>query len=46
MMNMQNLDSKVNVGVKFKDDICAKLCIRLWFESDWYIGNITQSRWF
>ena len=23
-----------------------KLCLKLWFERDWYICNITESRWF
>ena len=22
--------------VKYIDGICAKLCLKLWFESDWY----------
>ena len=46
MMNMPNLGLKESVGVKYKDDICAKLCLKLWFESDWYIRNITESGWF
>ena len=43
MMNIQNLGSKESLGVKFKDGICAKLCLKLWFESDWYFYNITES---
>ena len=43
-MNKQNLGSKENVGVKFKEDICADLFLKLWFESGWYICNITWSR--
>ena len=34
MMNKQNLGSKENVGVKVKEDICADLFLKLWFESD------------
>ena len=36
MMNMQNQGSKENLGVKFKEGICAKLCLKLWFESGWF----------
>ena len=36
MMNIQNLGSKESLRVKFKDGICAKLCLKLWFESDWH----------
>ena len=45
MMNMQNLDLKDRLGVKFKDSICDELCLKLWFESDWYFFNIIES-WF
>ena len=38
--------SKERVGVKYKDDIFAKLYLKLWFESDWYFCNITESGWF
>ena len=38
--------SKESVRVKFKDGICAELCLKLWFESDWYFCNITNSEWF
>ena len=34
------------VGVRFKDGICAELCLKLWFESNWYFCNITESEWF
>ena len=44
MRNKQNLGSKENVGVKVKEDICADLFLKLWFESDWHICNITWSR--
>ena len=43
---MRNLRSKGSVEVKCKDDICAELCLKLCFESDWYFCNITKSRWF
>ena len=43
MMNIQNLRSKEGVGVKFMEGICSKLCLKLWFESDWYFCNITKS---
>ena len=36
MMNMLNLRSKESAGVKFKDGICVELCLKLWYESDWY----------
>ena len=35
MINIWNLDSKGSLGVKYKDDICAELCSKLWFESDY-----------
>ena len=34
------------VEVKFNGGICTKLCLKLWFESDWYFYNIAESRWF
>ena len=40
---MQNLDLKDRLGVKFKDSICDELCLKLWFESDWYFFNIIES---
>ena len=46
MMNVWNLGSKETVGVIFKEGICAKLCLKHWFESDWHFCNITQSGWF
>ena len=46
MMKIENLGSKESVGVKFKDAICAELCLRLWFESDLYFCNVTESGWF
>ena len=36
------VSSKENVGVKFKEVICIKLCLKLWFERDWYFLNITS----
>ena len=32
--------------VKYKDDICAELRLKLWFESHLYFCNITESGWF
>ena len=32
------------VGLKFKDGICVKLCLKLWFESDWYFCKITENK--
>ena len=46
MMNMQNLGSQESVRVKYIEDIYAKFSLKLWFESDWYVCNITESRWF
>ena len=45
MMNTQNLGSKESVGVNYKDDICAELWLKLWFEGDWHFCNITESGW-
>ena len=33
---MLDLGLKERVGVKFKEGICAELCLKLWFESGWY----------
>ena len=33
MMNMQNLGSKEILGLEFKDNTYAELCLKLWFES-------------
>ena len=46
MINTQNLGLKENLGVKFKDRVCAELWLKLWFESDWCFCNITESGWF
>ena len=46
MMNMQDLDSKESLAVKFKREICAKLGLKPLFERDWYFDNVTESRWF
>ena len=43
MINIWNLGSKWQIGVKYKDEICAELYLKLWFESDWYFCNITES---
>ena len=32
--------------VKYKDDICAELCPKLWSESGWCFCNINESGWF
>ena len=36
MINGQNLGSKESVGVRFKEGICAELCLKLWSENDWH----------
>ena len=46
MMNVQNLGSKESLQVKFNDGICAELCLKLWFESNWYFCNIAESECF
>ena len=46
MMKIQNLGSKEKLGVKFEDGKCAALCLKLWFERNWYFCNITESGWF
>ena len=43
MINIQNRGSKESLGVKFKGDTFAELCLKLWFESDWYFCNITKT---
>ena len=43
---MRNLGSTEIIGVKFEKGICAELCLKLWFESDWYFCNINKSGWF
>ena len=45
-MNMRNLWWKENLWVKFKHGICTELCLKLWFEKDWYFCNITETGWF
>ena len=35
-----------SLGAKFKDNICAEFCLKLWFENDWYFRNVTESGWF
>ena len=45
MMNIRNVGSKESLRVKLKDGIGTKLCLKLWFKSDWYSCNITDS-WF
>ena len=46
MMNIRKLGSIETVGVKLKDDICAELRLKLWFESDWYFCNSAKTGWF
>ena len=36
MINILDLGLKERVGVKFKEGICAELCLKLWFESGGY----------
>ena len=43
MMNIQNLGLQESVRVKFKEGICVELCLKLWFERDWYFCDITKS---
>ena len=40
MMSIPNLGSKQNVGNKFKEGICTKLCLKLWFDSNWYFVKL------
>ena len=44
-MNMRILDSKEGLGVNFKDGICAEYMRQyiIWFESNWYFCNVTES---
>ena len=34
--------SKGQIGVKYKDEICAEQCLKPWFESDWCFCNIAE----
>ena len=45
-MNIRNLGLTESLGAKFKDVICAELCLKLWFEWNWYFYNITEPWWF
>ena len=42
---MQNLGSKGSVGVKYKDDICDKLCLNFGLKTTGVFCNI-ESGWF
>ena len=44
MINIRNLGSNESLGVQFKDDIGAELCLKLWFESDCYLKSDWLSR--
>ena len=46
MINIRFLGSKEDVEGKFKERICAKLRLKLWFESNWHFSNITKLGWF
>ena len=43
MMNIENLGSKESVRVKCIGGMYIEFCLKLWFESDWYFGNIIGS---
>ena len=43
MMIIRNLSSKESMGIKFKDGIWNKLCLKLWFKSDCFFCNMTES---
>ena len=45
MTNIRNLRSKGSREVKYKNVICAEVCLKLWFESDCYFCSITKSGW-
>ena len=36
--------SKEILGVKFKDGMCPKLCLKLSFERDWYFRDNTENK--
>ena len=38
------MGSKESLWVKFKEGTRAKLCLKLWFESDYYFCNIIYSQ--
>ena len=46
MTNIRNLGSKERLGVQFKDEKCAELCLKLCFERDWYFCNVNDPGWF
>ena len=46
MVDMRNRGPKGSLRVKFKDNICAESCLKLWFKNEWYFCNITESGWF
>ena len=38
--------SKESAETKFKEGTCPELCLKLWYETGWYFGNIAKSGWF
>ena len=40
------LKLKESLGIKCKDSICVELCLKHWFESNYYFCNITEPAWF
>ena len=42
MMKTQNLGSEEELTVEFNNGVCAELCLKLWFERDWYFCNNTE----
>ena len=44
--HMKSSFKRKRSGHIFKEGICAELCLKHWFESDWYFCNIAQSGWF
>ena len=46
ILTVNDKHTKQSIGVKYKDDICAELCLKLSFESNEYFCNFTESQWF
>ena len=32
--------------INIRNSICPELCLKLWFENDWYFCNIIESGWY
>ena len=46
VFGFESLGSKESWWVNCKDYLCTKLCLKIWFESEWQFWNITKSERF